>query len=498
MLSACSKESTVSPTTNTPSECIQHGDENNDSVCDTCYQTVFVYFDFYTINDLHGKLDDADSHPGVDELTTYLRNAQKNDQNAVLLSAGDMWQGSSESNMTNGKIMTDWMNDLGFAGMALGNHEFDWGTDAIKENYSIAQFPILAINVYEHETNQRAEYCAPSTVVEGDGLQIGIIGAIGDCYSSIAVDKCQDVYFKTGRELTDLVKAESDKLRSEGVDFIVYVIHDGYEQSRTGSVTSVNGSQLSYYYDTSLSDGYVDLVFEGHTHQGYRLQDEHGVYHLQNRGDNKGGISHVQVAINTVNNSSSVRLTELVSTDKYKNLDDDPIVDQLLEKYDEQISVATKIVGYNSSYRSGDMLRQLIADLYYETGIKKWGNDYDIVLGGGFISVRSPNHLPAGDVTYGMLQSLFPFDNQLMLCSVKGRDLWNKFLNTDNSNYFICYGDYGAQVYDEIDMNATYYIVVDSYSALYSRNNLTVVAEYEDGIYARDLLAAYMTDGGLA
>ena len=298
------------------SACTQHTDADSNGVCDTCYASVFVYFDFYSINDLHGKVADADTHPGVDELTTYLKNARQTDEHVILLSAGDMWQGSAESNMTGGLLMTDWMNQLDFAAMTLGNHEYDWGREAIEANAAIAEFPFLAINIYDRETDALASYCTPSVVVEGGGLQIGIIGAIGDCYSSIAVDKCEDVYFKTGKELTALVKAESDRLRSEGVDFIVYTLHDGYGSTESGTVKQVTGSDLRFYYDTSLSDGYVDLVFEGHTHQGYRLQDEYGVYHLQNRGDNKGGISHVEVAINTANGTSSVRVAELVSIGK--------------------------------------------------------------------------------------------------------------------------------------------------------------------------------------
>ncbi|MBQ3215770.1 MAG: 5'-nucleotidase C-terminal domain-containing protein, partial [Oscillospiraceae bacterium] len=208
-------------------------------------------------------------------------------------------------------------------------------------------------------------------------------------------------------------------------------------------------------------------------------------------------ISHVEVAINTVTNTPSVRLAELVTTSEYDDLDDDPIVESLLEKYEDQISIANQVVGFNGKRRSGDEMRQLVADMYYQAGIERWGQEYDIVLGGGFISVRSPGYLAYGDVTYGMLQALFPFDNQLTLCSVKGRDLWKKFLNTDNDNYFISYGDYGAEVYNNIDMNATYYIITDTYSAYYASNKLTVVAEYDAGVYARDLLADYMTAGGL-
>lgn len=478
--------------------CKKHTDNDNNGICDKCSVSVIVYVDFYSINDLHGKLADADSHIGVDELTTYIKNARATDDNVILLSAGDMWQGQSESNMTHGLIMTDWMNELGFAAMAIGNHEYDWGDEYIEDNEEFAEFPFLAINIYDRKTNKLADYCEASVVVEADGLQIGIIGAIGDCYSSIAVDKCDDVYFKVGSELTSLVKAESDRLRKDGVDFIVYMLHDGYGQTNLGSVQQISSSQIKSYYDTSLSNGYVDLVFEGHTHQGYRLQDEYGVYHLQNRGDNKGGISHAEVAINSVTYESSVDTVELVSTSQYQNLDGDPIVEKLLQKYEEQISPSNEILGYNSAYRSSSYMQQIIANLYYETGMKEWGDKYDIALGGGFMSVRSPYNLKAGDVTYADLQSLFPFDNQLTLCSVKGRDLKSKFFETNNDRYFICYGDYGESVKNNIDMNATYYIVVDNYTAYYKYNNLTVVEEYDPNVFARDLLAEYIKNGGLS
>lgn len=490
LLSGC-----VSPA---PAGCSQHKDNDNNGICDICSISVYIYFDFYAINDLHGKLADGSNHPGVDELTTYLKNAAKTDTHAIFLSAGDMWQGSAESNTTKGQIITDWMNELDFTAMTLGNHEFDWGEAYIENNSKLAEFPLLAINVYDRDTNARVDYCKASVVVEGSGLQIGIIGAIGDCYSSISADKTQDVYFKTGKDLTELVKTESTRLQAQGVDFIVYLLHDGYGSSHSGAVKSVTGSQIGSYYDTALSNGYVDLVFEGHSHQGYRLQDEHGVYHLQNRGDNKGGISHVEVAINSVTNDFSIHHAELVSTQRYENLRDDPIVEQLLSKYKDDLDHTNRVLGYNSTRRDGNTLRQLCANLYYSAGLKKWGSRYDIVLGGGYFSVRSPGNLPVGNVTYGQLQTLFPFDNQLVLCSIAGRDLKSKFFETSNSNYFICYDAYGESVRRNIDPDGKYYIVTDTYSAYYAPNKLTVVAEYDTDIFARDLLANYIENSGMS
>ena len=476
----------------------KHTDKNDDGVCDGCKGSVRIYFDFYSINDLHGKLSDGDNHPGVDELTTYFKNVRKTDDNVVLLSAGDMWQGTSESNMTKGRIITDWMNQLDFTAMAIGNHEFDWGEEYVAANAEFAEFPFLAINIYDRSTGKLSEFCTPSVMVEKNGAKIGIIGAIGDCYSSIAVDKCDEVYFKVGRELTNLVKNESQKLKSKGADFIVYMIHDGYGNSKGNTVTSIASSQISSYYDTALSNGYVDLVFGGHTHQGYILKDEYGVLHLQNRGDNQGGISHAEIYINIANDKTALTEAELITRNAYTSLSPDPIVNQLLKKYENEISPANEVLGYNAYYRNSNYMRQLSADLYYKLGMEVWGSKYKIALGGGFTSIRSPYNLQQGDVKYSDVQSLFPFDNQLVLCSIKGRDLKNKFFETDNSSYYISYGDYGQSIKNNIDLNATYYVVVDTYTSDYRYNNLTVVERYQDGVFARDLIADYIKNGGLS
>ena len=158
-----------------------HADSDSDGFCDLCTLSVTVTLDFYAVNDLHGKLLDNSLQPGIDELTSYLKTMRSIDDYAVFLSSGDMWQGTSESHLTRGRIITDWMNSLGFVSMTIGNHEFDWGEDAIKENLALADFPFLAINVYDRASDTRVDYCAPSVTLEYGGATIAIIGAIGDC-----------------------------------------------------------------------------------------------------------------------------------------------------------------------------------------------------------------------------------------------------------------------------------------------------------------------------
>jgi 2',3'-cyclic-nucleotide 2'-phosphodiesterase (5'-nucleotidase family) len=203
------------------------------------------------------------------------------------------------------------------------------------------------------------------------------------------------------------------------------------------------------------------------------------------------------VRLNYANGYDRVSTSEVIKPSRYANLEDHPIVDELLQKYADQVDAGKQVLGQNSRRRNSTELKNLVADRYYAAGIERWGKDYDIALGGGFISVRSPYDLAAGEVKYSDLNSLLPFDNQLVLCSISGRDLKNKFFETNNSNYYIAYGDYGASIRNNIDYNATYYIVTDTYCSSYAYNNLTVVDYYDAGVYARDLIADYIRSGGL-
>ncbi len=453
-----------------------HVDVNGDGVCDSCKESVAVTLEFLALNDLHGKFEDTSAQEGVDELSTYISNAQA-DGNAVVLSSGDMWQGSPESNLTKGQLITEWMNEMDFVSMTMGNHEYDWGLNYITANAELAEFPLLGINIYDKDTQKRVDYCQPSVMVERAGAKIGIIGAIGDCLSSISGEYNQDIVFKTGSQLTNLVKAESSRLRAAGADFIVYSVHGDYSE-----------------YDIALSNGYVDLVFEGHSHQSYAKKDEKGVWHLQNGGDNSG-VSHVEISLNVANDEYTVDKAKFVRISEYTHLADHPIVDTLMEKYDEQISLSGKVLGVNDKIRDRYETLTTVASLYYKAGTEKW-SEYDLVIGGGYMSMRSPGYIPAGEVIYGDLQNVLPFDNQLVLCSIKGSDLLNKFLSLPDNYYIYFKGSNLETLKSSIQANETYYLVTDTYSSTYAPNKLTEIERYDDKTFARDLLAKFIEEGG--
>lgn len=493
-LAACQND--VQPTqnqVNSDDSCI-HADSNHDELCDACGIDVTVVLDFYAVNDQHGVFCDSDSTHGIDETTTFLKN-KLNDPSAheILLSSGDMWQGSIESNITRGALMTEWMNELGFACMTLGNHEYDWGSEYISENARLANFPFLGINV--KDSNATTPYCQPSVVVERGGVKIGIIGAIGDCLSSISGEFTDGLEFTVSNQLTALVKAESQRLRQEeGCDLIVYSIHDGglYSSSNlNGSLGKLTGDNGVVYYDVSLSDGYVDLVFEGHTHRGYIVRDKYGVFHLQTGGNN-GAMGYAQVCYNLVTDSFEVKNPKLLpkSVIADEALQDDPIVSNLITKYFPDGDPYQDSVGDNAKFRNPQQLRTLLASLYLQKGQEQWGSEYEIVLGGGFMSCRG-NGLNPGEVTFDEIYRLFPFDNDIVLGKISGDKLLSKFINTKNDSYFC---DFSPELASTVDPDKTYYIVTDTYSSTYGPNGITEVARIK-GIYARDLLRTYIANG---
>ena len=148
-----------------------------------------INFDVYTLNDFHGAtkyVNQTYPEVGLAKMSTIFRGfAEEN--TSFFLSSGDMWQETIESNSNYGEYVTVAMNRIGLDAMTVGNHEFDWGAEYITKNAELADYPFLAANIIEKDTGYILEGCQPSTLIERDGLKVGVIGTIGPSqYSSIS------------------------------------------------------------------------------------------------------------------------------------------------------------------------------------------------------------------------------------------------------------------------------------------------------------------------
>ena len=120
------------------------------------------------VNDTHGHIipfldksvDPERPVGGAEYLAGMIeRERAANPDGTILLSAGDMFQGTPVSNLFHGKPVIEIMNYLRYDAMALGNHEFDWGQDVLHSIISSASFPVISANIFERggETHPRSK-----------------------------------------------------------------------------------------------------------------------------------------------------------------------------------------------------------------------------------------------------------------------------------------------------------------------------------------------------
>ncbi|MEM9487801.1 MAG: metallophosphoesterase, partial [Myxococcota bacterium] len=75
-------------------------------------------------SDFHGALDRL---PILAGFVGNLRAARAEDGGVVLIDAGDMFQGTIESNYNEGAAVIAGYNALDYTASVIGNHEFDFG-----------------------------------------------------------------------------------------------------------------------------------------------------------------------------------------------------------------------------------------------------------------------------------------------------------------------------------------------------------------------------------
>ncbi len=95
--------------------------------------------------------------------------------NSLVLDGGDWGQGTMESNMSKGLVMTEIMNTIGYDAMEIGNHEFDWGPLNLQKIIQAARVPLLGANII-HSDGTSLDGVNPWVMKEVNGIKVGIIG----------------------------------------------------------------------------------------------------------------------------------------------------------------------------------------------------------------------------------------------------------------------------------------------------------------------------------
>ena len=379
----------------------------------------YVTISFYSVNDFHGSfIENGENREiGMSKMAAYLKDREE--EGSVIISAGDMWQGGVESNLTKGKIIVDSMNYIGFDAMTVGNHEFDWGFDVLEENISNMNFPMLAANARDLRTGEPFTFFEPYTIVEQKGVRIGIVGTGAESLpTDITYSVSQYLDFE-GQVYT--VKEYSDYLKSEeNCDVVVLVAHDG---------ASYDYGQKPIFFEslTETSDvsgeRYVDAMFLGHDHDT-KNGSMNGVPYAEG-GSNGKALSYISLTLVKEGDEFSILSSNSNIINPYLSgyfTKEDNYINSLVQKYADELAPADRVICNFSTFKSKDDILTLLCE-----AMMSYANDpknESILIDGEKVTAAFHNEggvrssVSAGDFTYRDLIKTLPFDNTFCIAKL--------------------------------------------------------------------------------
>ncbi|WP_134702367.1 5'-nucleotidase C-terminal domain-containing protein [Ammoniphilus sp. YIM 78166] len=437
------------------------------------------------VNDWHGKIDVTSTISGIqygraDYLAAYLRQRKEANPNTLLIHSGDMVGGSSPvSKLLQEEPTVQIMNAMGFDVGTVGNHEFDAGVEEMlrlihggdhpngTENYQGMNFPLVAANVEYKDTGKLV--LDPYVIKEVGGVPIGFIG--------VATKATPSMVMPTGIttiRFTDEATAINKfvpELQARGVEAIVVLAHVPGEQDGTTAKGEV--AEMA----KKVNDA-VDIILAAHNH--VKVNAMVGNKLIVQAWEYGNAFADIDIEIDPVSKDIVKKSAEIVDVVQ-QNIQPDPVVGAILNKYLEQIApkvnqiVGTSEVellkGYPTKGIFGDMaLGNFIAD-----GMR-WSMQADFALmnGGG---VR--DNIDVGPITWGELFNVQPFGNTLVKIEVTGQqfiEILNAMINPAyGPDSFISGASYTFDPVtnkvvrvvlengQSLDLAATYSLVVNNY-----------------------------------
>ena len=223
-------------------------------------------------NDFHSALDPIAAYwlpnqprlGGAAALTGYINRFRAANDTTFLFDSGDMFTGVV-SNLTRGEALMEVMRAMGYDAMAIGNHEFDYGSASFAQQMARVPMPVLSANIFYKGTTHR--YSRPYVILERNEVRVGVIGIIGeDAGSAVLPSGITDLEFQDpATAIAPLVK----ELRPQ-VDILVVLAHQGKTGPQQTDAEVHPEIQRDFDEDVTLAGAVpgIDVLIGGHAHRG--------------------------------------------------------------------------------------------------------------------------------------------------------------------------------------------------------------------------------------
>jgi 2',3'-cyclic-nucleotide 2'-phosphodiesterase (5'-nucleotidase family) len=316
----------------------------------------------------------------------------------VALHAGDEFTGTPISAITEGESQIPILNMIHPDAFTVGNHEFDYGWETLKQRITEMDFPVLCANILDKDTGK--PIALSKLIIERQGVKIGIIGITTRQLSGLVMQDVIDQLLV--EDPIPIVNRLIDELEPI-TDIQIALTHQGVDE------------------DKRLADGCprLDLIVGGHQH--VRLFEpvvENGVPILQ-AGCYGQYLGIFKAEVDT-RGDRIVNYTEKllpVLTDSIRPRED---IAALVAEQDKTISAELDRV-------VGELEEPWVRRYIGESNVGDWTADAMIRLTGRDVAFINSGGLrknvPAGPVTLRDLWELHPFGNTLVAFDLTGAEL---------------------------------------------------------------------------
>ena len=358
------------------------------------------------------------NHPklgGAAHLSTLIKQLRDKEDTVFLFDSGDMFTGML-ANLTQGEALMEMMMTMEYDAFGIGNHEFDYGIEAFKRGIHRVSFPVLGANIFYKESGQL--FSRASTILERDGIRLGVIGIIGlDARSVILPSYVEALDF---RDPIPYVRNEVEELRSL-VDVIVVLTHQGKTGPMQTDAEHRPEVQRDFEEDIKLAGAVegIDVIVSGHAHRGIEVPYVHpktGTIIVQTYGYGTR-LGYLKLFFDGERITRHEGKLLKVWSDKLKP---DPLVEKKISYYKEKVDhIIGEVVGYSDI--------RLVRDYVAESSLGNFAADVIREVTGSEIAFQNAGglraDLPEGPVTKGNILDAFPFHNTLVSTTMNGKQV---------------------------------------------------------------------------
>lgn len=371
-------------------------------------------------NDIHGNIlaDDENQVLGLARVQTFFERQEKKNDLTFLLDAGDYFHGQSFATVDRGAAAAELMGACGYTAMTVGNHDWNYGKDRLKELESLVKeekfmFAMLACNVInplENNTFFKNKTYTVSLERTYGKMKVAIFGVFDTrLVSATAPENTDDLWFE---DMQDYAQERANSLKQQGYQIVICLTH------------CIDPVALASSVDN------VDLWVAGHDHkqiaQTVTTPNGGKSYVVENTSNlNTIGNVEIECTLDANGNVASLSMEEkTVSYEEGFYIPEHPeMLSRIEEIKAEQAPLLERVVGYSPEDLNGTWEDVRVC----ETGLARAVTNAYLLETGADVAMENAggirSSISKGDVTYQDVLNVSPFGNYVVTLNLTGAQL---------------------------------------------------------------------------